>query len=64
MNRPRPIRAVMFAVVFSGAAILGPRIGDAITQSDAFGWQVLPWALIALCWAGLALWMRRARRAR
>jgi hypothetical protein len=63
VNRHHVLRSVVFSVVVAGAAIVGPRLGEAISPSDGLGWQLLPWGLIALCWVGLIAWMRRARRA-
>jgi hypothetical protein len=63
VNRSQALRAVIFALIVSCAAFVGPRLGEAVSGSDDIVWQLLPWVLIALCWIALGLWIRRARRA-
>ncbi len=63
MTRKQLKLAFGFSLVTSAAAIGGPAFGEWITQDDTLAWQLLPWALIALCWVGLFLWSRHARRA-
>ncbi len=52
--------ALTFTIVTSTAAVVGPRLGEWITQDDTLAWQLLPWGLLGACGLGFYLWARRA----
>jgi hypothetical protein len=51
-----------FCLVTFAASIIGPVLGEALTQRDTLAWQLLPWALLAAVGLGLYVWSRRAQR--
>lgn len=57
-------RIMLTALAVGIAPIVGPRLGEWVTgfTGGGLGWQLLPWALLALTAVALAVWVRRSQR--